>query len=933
MKRFKEQSEIKKGFWIAWLGLFISLLMTFVSWYAVRQNIVNQAQERFDFTTQALKSSIEQRAKDYQQITTHAIGLFIASDYVSRADWTHYVQSLELRTLYPALYDVGVIAWVPDEKKTRHIEYVKQHDLNHYEIKPSGNRPFYTPTLYIEHLRNVSQQEKTAIGTDLYATNFVARETIEKAKQSGKTAITQHLTFSKEDTAGLPVVGFYTFTPVYLPDFNNTALAPELYGFIYTSFSIHEFMQDVLRRNYAFLDITISDKEDGSKNSTIFSTGMCKKLAFTPSFSSTLSLNIYDRIWILQVDSLPEFENTIDYQKAHILLTSGLLISVLLFGVIWILVNTRQRAYQLAHGMTLSLKEHEQQLYELTSCIKEGIYTLNAEGKITFVNPEAAKQLGWTIENMLGRNAHYLFQYQHEDGSAYLPENSPILKVLKTGEVCEQIEDFFCHKDGHLFPVSLSATPMLRKNDITGVAVSFHDISQRVSMQRAMRENEERLKLALHASQDYLWDWNIETDLMYWSASWWIFLGYEEEAIHSRENWESLIHPDDRASVYHIIQQHFDQRIAHYQAEYRVRQATGCYMWVFSRGKVVKRDAHGKATRMTGIISDISQRKQIEEKLLLAESVFEHTLEGIFVTDIHNHIIRVNPAFSQITGYRVEDVCGHDPKFLASGLHDVEFFNEMWLYLRQNGHWQGEIWNVKKSGELFAALLKINMVRNENNEIINYIATFSDITLLKKMQEHLEGLANYDRLTKLPNRNLFYDRLSHAISRIERERAQLAILFLDLDNFKSVNDILGHNAGDEVLQRVARGLLGSVRKSDTVCRLGGDEFVILLEGIHPHTHSEDNMISIIERIMQATNLYIPTDETIIHVSASVGIAVYPHDGKDANTLIKNADEAMYISKHHGKHGYTFFSDKQFVDHGNLPSAEIVITKDDPPTLL
>lgn len=928
MKRLINKNEMTKGFWIAWIVLIISLMTTFISWYIIRQNIIAQAEERFNFATLSLKNAIEQRAKEYQQVSSHAIGLFMASTHVSGKEWKQYVQSLNLRARYPALYDIGVIAWVPDEKKQTYLTTVQARDFHQYMITPSGSRPFYTPILYLEHLHNVKKNKNITIGTDLYASNAHTRNIIEKAKNSGKTAMTEHVLFNKEDSTSFPIVGFYTFTPVYLPDMNDASLAPEFFGFIYTSFTIQNFMQEILNNGYSYLDISLSDQNYSKKNNIIYSTGLCKILDFSPLFSKDLLLNVYDRTWFLKVDSLPEFENSIDYQKAHILMTSGILISFLLFGVMWVLINTRQRAYQLAHGMTITLQEREQQLRDLTNTIKEGIYALNQEGKITFVNPNAAKLLGWSMENMLGRNAHYLFQYQHEDGSVYLPEQSPILKVLLNAETCEQVEDFFCHKDGSIFPVSFSATPIFRKNEVIGVVVSFHDISQRLLMERDLRENEERLNLALHASEDYLWDWNVEKDIMYWSSNWWDFLGYTEgeEVLHTHEKWETLIHPDDRASVYNVIQQHFHGKLPHYQSEYRVRHGSGQYVWVFSRGKVVKRNMHGTVTRMTGIISDISQRKQNEEKLLLAESVFEHTLEGIFVTNLSNKIIRINPAFTQITGYRIEDTIGQDPKFLASGLHDAVFFNTMWDTLRENGSWQGEIWNIKKNGELFAALLKINVIHNENHEIINYIATFSDITLIKRMQEHLEGLANYDRLTKLPNRNLFYDRLSHAISRIERERAQLAILFVDLDNFKAVNDILGHNAGDEVLQRVSRGLLNSVRKSDTVCRLGGDEFVVLLEGIHPH--SECDMIGIIERIMQATNLYIPTEETIIHVSASVGIAVYPHDGKDANTLLTHADEAMYISKRHGKHGYTFFRDKKFVDYGHFPAAEIISQQDE-----
>ena len=302
-------------------------------------------------------------------------------------------------------------------------------------------------------------------------------------------------------------------------------------------------------------------------------------------------------------------------------------------------------------------------------------------------------------------------------------------------------------------------------------------------------------------------------------------------------------------------------------------------------------------------IHDITERRQREEQQRLAASVFDGTTEGIVITDAHGVILKVNRAFSEITGYQESEVLGKTPRVLRSDYHDSAFYQVFWDRLQADGLWQGEIWNRRKSGEAHPVWQNISAIRNERGEIVQYISIFSDITDKKLSEQRIEHLAHYDVLTDLPNRVLFTERCEHALSRARRDGHQLVVLFLDLDRFKHINDSLGHPVGDRLLQQVARRLLDAVREEDTVARLGGDEFVVVLEEV------QDGLVvaPIAEKLLQAFHTPFELAEHSLHVSPSIGIAIYPTDGDSVTTLVRNADVAMYRAKESGRNNYQFYT--------------------------
>ncbi|MDO9424257.1 MAG: EAL domain-containing protein [Methylobacter sp.] len=303
------------------------------------------------------------------------------------------------------------------------------------------------------------------------------------------------------------------------------------------------------------------------------------------------------------------------------------------------------------------------------------------------------------------------------------------------------------------------------------------------------------------------------------------------------------------------------------------------------------------------ILIDITERKGNEEKLKLANLVYQAIGEAIMVADADSRIVTVNPAFTELTGYTLQEAVGCSTTLLKSGHQNEAFYQIMWHALETTGRWQGEIWNRRKNGETYLEWLTINTVYDHQSKVRHRVATFSDITDQKHAEQTIWQQANFDSLTGLPNRHLFYERLAQEMKKSQRMGLPLALLFLDLDHFKDVNDTLGHGKGDLLLKEMAQRLLNCVRNTDTVARLGGDEFTIILSELH----EQDNIERLAQDILcQLTKPFELAGE-IAYVSVSIGITLYPEDTDDIDVLIKNADQAMYAAKDQGRNCRHYFT--------------------------
>ena len=314
-------------------------------------------------------------------------------------------------------------------------------------------------------------------------------------------------------------------------------------------------------------------------------------------------------------------------------------------------------------------------------------------------------------------------------------------------------------------------------------------------------------------------------------------------------------------------------------------------------------DAAGSHAKTVMLFTDITQQKETERHLQLYAKVFSHVGEGILIADADNRIVEINAAVTRITGYSREELIGGTPSMLKSGLHEPSFYKKMWDCLNQEGYWQSEIFDRARDGSIMPLLQTISEARDAEGRLTHYISVMADISSIKETQTRLDFLAHHDALTELPNRLLFGDRLHHAVEHASRNGNAIALLFIDLDHFKNVNDSLGHHVGDQLLIEVSQRLRGLVRQSDTVARLGGDEFVVLMEGDASHVGAARLAGKMVEAFKQP----FPVNGIELHVGCSIGITVYPEDGADAVTLLKNADMAMYRAKDAGRDGHVRYS--------------------------
>lgn len=332
------------------------------------------------------------------------------------------------------------------------------------------------------------------------------------------------------------------------------------------------------------------------------------------------------------------------------------------------------------------------------------------------------------------------------------------------------------------------------------------------------------------------------------------------------------------------------------------RRKDGTLFWESASISAV-RDENGQCQSYIAVKEDITQQKEVEEQLKMIEAVFSTSNEAIMVADRDGLIKTINPAFSRITGYSLEEVQGRNPSILSSGRHEVDFYQSMWHEIMRQGCWSGEIWNRRKNGTIYPEWLSVSVVYDSEGEPSEYVAVFSDITKRKNDEAQIVRQAYYDELTELPNRTLLSDRLHLAIATADRDEQIIALLFVDLDRFKYVNDSMGHEYGDDLFKQVAERLNGCVRDTDTVARFGGDEFVILLHNIK----SESDAAYVAQKLIDALSTPFVLAEREIIIGASIGIAMHSGDADTAETLIRNADLAMYKAKQSGRNQAHFFT--------------------------
>ncbi|MCY1273989.1 PAS domain S-box protein [compost metagenome] len=514
------------------------------------------------------------------------------------------------------------------------------------------------------------------------------------------------------------------------------------------------------------------------------------------------------------------------------------------------------------------------------------------DGCLLAVNHTFEQQIGLKASDALGRTATDLDIWG-------IPGIGPeLLQRLQQGNPLHNLEMPFRRASGETFTGLISAQA-IDLDDTPALVVVVRDITQLKETQQLLQVSEEKFARAFHASPDGLLISRISDGLLLEANDGFSRItGYSLQEIADRSTLDLGLwaDPSEREHMIRVIR---DQgSLHHFTATIRTKAGQIRLCELSAQPIPIGDDAC-----MLTIARDVTERQQMQEKLLQAATVFECTAEGVMITDTEQRITAVNRAFSEITGYSESEALGQSPRLLASGQHDSAFYAAMWHQLEREGHWQGEIWNRRKNGDPYPEWLTISAVRDRYDQVTHYVGVFADISPLKHAQARLDYQAHHDPLTGLPNRLLFESRLQLALADAANDHHQGAVLFIDLDRFKHINDSLGHPVGDLLLKGIACRLREQLRDIDTVARLGGDEFIILLPGLHNAADAQ----AVASKLLACFEAPFPAGQHEFFMSASIGISLFPEHGLDVATLVKNADAAMYRAKARGRNRLEFYT--------------------------
>ena len=565
---------------------------------------------------------------------------------------------------------------------------------------------------------------------------------------------------------------------------------------------------------------------------------------------------------------------------------------VLFTGVLgWGLIRRAQRAEHkraVAENSTIRTLHH----------VPAGIARMSPDGAILWANARLLEMLGTTPAQVLTLN------FRSVVPACDLSDAIQQLKRLLAGDIDHYLSERAClrQSDGQVLPVLCTITLVAAHDTVPAQLVCVLQ-GQRQEASAALARSEMRLRLALEGSGSGIWDWDMLGPRSDFSAGVARMLLYAGENFDQEFSWRERLHPADRQRIAAALRRSITADTPFAESA-RMLCYDGEYRWFMARGQR-HLDAQGRPERFSGVLTDLTDQREAQERQRLAAAVVGNAVEGVIVTDAQSRIVSVNTTVSRVLGYTEEELLGQTPRVFQSGRHDKAFYRRMWYGVQQTGHWQGEVWNRRKNGEVFPEQMALRAVRDEDGTVTHYVCMFTDISAQKAQMEHLEFLQHQDSLTGLANRKQFAQKLDAAVQQARASGEMLAVLLLNLDRFKDVNDSYGHAVGDAVLQHIARQVRSGVRPGDLLGRMAGDEMAVVARNLR---HADGAAAVARELIAAAAVPWRSPDGLEVVVGVSVGICMFPAHADTAEALLQGAHAAVYGAKSRGRGAWCFFSE-------------------------
>lgn len=539
-------------------------------------------------------------------------------------------------------------------------------------------------------------------------------------------------------------------------------------------------------------------------------------------------------------------------------------------------------------------------LEQLTNSHHIGILVVDKNHKNLFVNARLSKIFGYSKKKLLNATVE-IFHINH----AMFLKFSQLTLNSVIHDTPLEIDYQFKHKNGTLFWAHISGDPTKNDKEVLWAIV---DLTQKTKSQKKIKKISERAELALLGNNDGIWDWNLLTNKVYYSHRWKEMLGYNDDELSNEfSTWRDLAHKDDIASAIGDVEDHIKGKINYVDNVHRLKHKDGHWIWVHNRAKAIFNE-DGDAIRMIGTHTDITQAKSLQLKYTQQAQIIQQIHDSVISFNLNGIITSFNHGSEILFGYVSNQAVGKHISMLYKKENVAELQQSLAI-VTEIGEYNTDTYLLKKSKKLIAVSLSLSLLHNEIGDSIGMVFYAQDITIRKKAEEALKEQkdilayrAYHDSLTNLPNRLLFNDRLTQTIKKAKRNNLKVALLFIDLDHFKEINDSLGHDIGDEVLKIITSRLKDTLRDKDTLARLGGDEFTVILGDLE----EVQNVSSISSKILIALSKPIIIQENTLYVSSSIGISIYPDDGNNTQDLLKFADSAMYKAKNEGRNNYQFY---------------------------